>query len=153
MILLPWLFDKEQLVEVDLWSWERIPRPLLRWAWVVTGYFSYEEMAAMDGLTLAEVMDDSSKVNGYYKSFIELDSVPALPDKPEMSEGLTAPLVGEKLKLWLIAADTEANAIKDVSSWFPMEDFRRVSVEAALNGYRALLGRLQTKIMAAKDRG
>ncbi len=79
--------------------------------------------------------------------------VPALPDKPELSEGLTTPLAGEKLKLWLIAADTEANAIEDVSSWFLMEDILRVSVEAALNAHRALLERFQTKIMAAKDGG
>ena len=57
----------------------------------------------MNGATLAKVMEDSSNVSGYCKSFIELDSVPALPDKPEMSEG---PLVGEQLKLWLVAADT-----------------------------------------------
>ena len=70
-----------------------------------------------------------------------------------MSEGLTTPLAGEKLKLWLIDADTEANAIEDVSSWLLIEDFLRVSVEAALNAHRALLERFQTTIMAAKDGG
>ena len=66
----------ERIAEVNLLCWERMPRPMMRWAWTSRGYITKERMAELSAMRLEQLEEEYSTLDDLHKIFNELQELP-----------------------------------------------------------------------------
>ncbi len=98
----------EDLADINLFCWERMPAAMMRWAWTSRGFVDYKTMASLTNSTEAQIASEAVHAEGtLHKQFLELDVEP----KPEVveSNGPDGPLKGERQNVWVMAKEAPLN--------------------------------------------
>jgi len=98
----------EDVVLAELWAWRRLPVSLRPWVWVSRGFWSIEEMAGMNGILPAEVLQDEAEVTKLFSKVCALEEMPRVNPDLEKASGMekhSAPL-----RVWLWSTKECASA-------------------------------------------
>ena len=113
------------VIEVGLWAFRSMPAPLRRWAWTSRGYFSNDEMAAMNNLDKDETEENGS-VDKICNKFIEIASRPEVQPNPDSAKFYNK----QCERVWLVAASCEddCNDWRALPAWIGKTIEREISV-------------------------
>ncbi len=98
---------------------------IIRWAWIATGHATYEQMAAWNNLTVAELQMQMRKTRGLFSDCLNLASIPELAPAP--FEWIPRPLVGESCRMWVVGVEEDG-----VLAWKGLPQRMNLGIERVL---------------------
>jgi len=142
----------EDLIHVNLWAWEGMPAPIMRWAWVSRGLASLEDMAEFHGIPIEELKDDSNIAERWGRQSAGVpDSV--VPIANPTTEGEEANPTRRTEFSWLIAAEpAESKANVPADGWRKLPEWLQQAVTRESADYSNTGDNLRKKILEASAR-
>ena len=137
----------EELIHVNLWAWEAMPAPIMRWAWVSRGLASLEDMSAFHGIPIEELRDDENKSTRYCR--VSADVPECLV--PIGNAGGQANLPSQEQYSWLVAAEpAESKAQVPADGWRMLPEWLHMAVMRESADYTNTSDSLRKKILQAQ---
>ena len=95
----------DSLVEIVLWAWERMPRPLLRWSWTSRGLITRDQMKVWHNLNDAD--RDAQEGHRLERDFLSISDFPVVPRPAATTAGIKKTIAekttGESSRTWYIS--------------------------------------------------